>query len=278
VATCGCWRFPKRKAQLWPNRPRSSVPTRYADDGSPYANRRRVARRRVEKDFIEIALIKAIDARNAVSIDAVLKQLNALRGENGGVMPSASAAAPAVAPRPAAATPAAIPPRAPQPVAATTTLPTAQPAAVPVTANADLDVLWRNLVEAIGRASAFARSYFLEAHPVSFAKNVLTIGFDPEFADHISMVDNAKNHALIATKLAELGHPGAQVKIVQAERPEAYAAPQEPVQDDTPPVPVAATPVASTVQQTTAPVAKTAPAPDQRRRPKSIRTNSKMIR
>ena len=74
------------------------------------------------------------------------------------------------------------------------------------------------------------------------------------------MVDNAKNHALIATKLAELGHPGAQVKIVQAERPEAYAAPQEPVQDDTPPVPVAATPVASTVQQTTAPVAKTAPA------------------
>ena len=74
------------------------------------------------------------------------------------------------------------------------------------------------------RASPFARSYFIEAHPISFAKNVFTIGFDPEFADHIGMVDNAKNHTLIATKLAELGHPGAQVKITKAERPESFAA------------------------------------------------------
>jgi len=62
-------------------------------------------------------------------------------------------------------------------------------------------------LEAVGRASPFARSYFLEAHPVSFVKNVFTIGFDPEFADHIAMVDNVKNHTLIATKLAELGLP-----------------------------------------------------------------------
>ena len=32
----------------------------------------------------------------------------------------------------------------------------------------------------------------------------------------IGMVDNVKNHSLIATKLAELCHPGAQVKIVKA--------------------------------------------------------------
>ena len=89
----------------------------------------------------------------------------------------------------------------------------------------DLAALWPNLVDAIGRASPFARSYFLEAHPVSFVKNVFTIGFDPEFADHIGMVDNAKNHTLIATKLAELGHPGAQIKIVKAERPDTFAAP-----------------------------------------------------
>jgi hypothetical protein len=133
--------------------------------------------------------------------------------------------------------------------------------AIGVSANADLDVLWRNLLEAIGRASQFARSYFLEAHPVSFVKNVLTIGFDPEFADHIAMVDNAKNHALISTKLAELGHPGAQVKIVQAERPEAILAPQPPVQDDAPPTPAVTTPVASTVQQAAAPFAKAAPPP-----------------
>jgi hypothetical protein len=47
----------------------------------------------------------------------------------------------------------------------------------------------------------------------------LTIGFDPEFADHLPLVDNSKNHALIQTKLAELGHPHAQVKFIKAEAP-----------------------------------------------------------
>jgi hypothetical protein len=30
--------------------------------------------------------------------------------------------------------------------------------------------------------------------------------FDPEFEDHLGLVDNARNHTLLATKLAELGH------------------------------------------------------------------------
>jgi DNA polymerase-3 subunit gamma/tau len=81
-------------------------------------------------------------------------------------------------------------------------------------------------LEGIGRVSQFARSYFMEAHPVSFTKNVLTIGFDPEFAEHISMVDNSKNHSIISTKLSELGFHGAQVKIVRAERPDGFTAPE----------------------------------------------------
>ncbi len=32
-------------------------------------------------------------------------------------------------------------------------------------------------------------------------------------------MDNPKNHALVQTKLAELGHPHAQVKFIQAEAP-----------------------------------------------------------
>jgi len=75
------------------------------------------------------------------------------------------------------------------------------------------------LVEAVSRASPFVRAYFVEAHPVSFVKNVLTIGFDPEFADHLPLVDNSKNHALVQTKLAELGHPHAQVRFIKAEAP-----------------------------------------------------------
>jgi hypothetical protein len=90
------------------------------------------------------------------------------------------------------------------------------------------------------------RTYFSEAHPVSLAKNVLTIGFDEEFAAHIPLVDNSKNHALIQTKLAELGHPHIQVKFIQAEAPPQWknpppappAAPAPPAGKPTPPEPV----------------------------------------
>jgi hypothetical protein len=82
-----------------------------------------------------------------------------------------------------------------------------------------LEAVWLQVVEAVGRASPFARTYLLEAHPVSLARNVFTIGFDPEFADHLGLVDNPKNRHLIQTKLRELGLGDAQVKFIQAEAP-----------------------------------------------------------
>ena len=54
---------------------------------------------------------------------------------------------------------------------------------------------------------------------MSFVKNVLTIGFDPEFEDHLGLVDNARNHTLIQTKLAELGHANCQIKFIKCETP-----------------------------------------------------------
>jgi hypothetical protein len=99
-------------------------------------------------------------------------------------------------------------------------------APAPATAtDADLETLWVRLVESVGRVSPFTRSYLLEAHPVSFVKNVLTIGFDPQFEDHIGLVDNARNHTLIQTKLSELGHPNAQVKFIKADAPANRAVP-----------------------------------------------------
>jgi hypothetical protein len=83
----------------------------------------------------------------------------------------------------------------------------------------------------VGRASPFTGSYLREAHPVSLGKNLLTIGFDPEFAEHLELVDNLKNRTLIQTKLGELGMGGAQVRFVKAEpypgrlRPQPPAAP-----------------------------------------------------
>ncbi len=54
-------------------------------------------------------------------------------------------------------------------------------------------------------------------NPVSFEKNILVIGFDPEFEDHLGLVDNARNHTLLQTKLAELGHANCQIKFIKAE-------------------------------------------------------------
>ena len=85
--------------------------------------------------------------------------------------------------------------------------------------SADLATLWAQLVEAVGRVSPFTRSYLVDANPVSFVKNVLIIGFDPEFEDHLGLVDNARNHTLLQTKLAELGHPNCQIKFIKAEAP-----------------------------------------------------------
>jgi DNA polymerase-3 subunit gamma/tau len=109
----------------------------------------------------------------------------------------------------------------------------------------ELGRLWTRLVEAVGQASPFVRSYFIEAHPVSLSKTLLTIGFDPEFAEHLALVDNSRNHTLLQTKLSELGHPNMQVKFVQAAAPPNR--PAEPVPAPAPapsPAAPAAKPVA----------------------------------
>lgn len=188
-----------------------------------------------KKILLEVALLKAIEARNSVSIESVLKRLQDLRG--GDPVPSApatpqriqstAAAAPVEHRAPARQEAETIQQRTePAPTAPASPAPAAGPADT-----SDLETLWARMVEAVGRASPFTRSYLLEAHPVSFAKNVFMIGFPLEFEDHIALVDNARNHTLLQTKIAELGHPNAQFKFVKAEPP----ADRAPVAVETPP-------------------------------------------
>src|SRR6202042_1043159 len=130
--------------------------------------------------------------------------LNQLRSQGAPATPPAVASAPAPERRVFAR-----PEPAPAPV--TTNLAEPKPVA-PVTAapaSGNLKELWARLVDAIGKASPFTRGYLLDAHPVSFEKSIFVIGFDPEFEDHLGFVDNSRNHTLLATKLAELGHPNA---------------------------------------------------------------------
>ena len=170
-----------------------------------------------KKILLEVALLKTIEARSAVSLDSVLKQLNQLRGQGGiGGSPATSASS--------AGTRSAATPSVPQKESGTrktAALPAPEATAAvlveTVTVSADLTELWAKLVEAVGRASPFTRSYLVDANPVSFEKSILTIGFDQEFEDHLGLVDNARNHTLLQTKLAELGHSNTQIKFVKVE-------------------------------------------------------------
>jgi DNA polymerase-3 subunit gamma/tau len=156
-----------------------------------------------KKILLEVALLKSIEVRSATSLDSVLKQLNQLRGGGGAN----------VSPAPV---PHAQPAQKIQSVAAA-----AKPITLAETApvSADLASLWTQLIEAVGRVSPFTRSYLVDANPISFEKNILVIGFDPEFEDHLGLVDNARNHTLLQTKLAELGHANCQIKFIKAEAP-----------------------------------------------------------
>jgi len=166
-----------------------------------------------KKIFVEVALLRAIEARNAISIDTLLRQLQAIRSGDS----SAPTASRPAQQRPIASAAAPIPPVSRiVPVTAATATP---PAGVPTAPAADLQPLWQQLLDAVGRASTFTRSYLSDAHPLSFEKNVLTIGFDPEFADQMELVNNPKTHALLQGKLQELGHANAQTRFIKADQP-----------------------------------------------------------
>ena len=217
-----------------------------------------------KKILVEITMLKMIEARNAVSLDTVLKQVQQLRAEGGGGSSSGSGGAPTrstAAPaepirRPTASTPskasamtAVATPSAPTATAApASTVPEVAPAPAPATN--DLEGIWAGL---LSRVTSFTRAYFGEAHPVSFNGKVFVIGFGAEYADHVALVDNPKNHAQLQTKLAELGHPNVQVKFIKAEPP----ANRQPVALAPEPEPAAA----AAAPASTAAIASQKPAP-----------------
>jgi DNA polymerase-3 subunit gamma/tau len=192
-----------------------------------------------KKILVEITVLKMIEARNAVSLDTVLKQVQQLRSEGGGSRPGGSAPTVGVRPSPAPATSEVKP--TPKP-AASVPSPIAAPAPLAsAPARQDVDTLWAALIPAIQATNAFTFHYLEQAFPVSFEKNILTIGFEPSAADQISLVENPKQRGVIEAKLAEVGAPGASVKFIKTAAP----ADRKPVAPAAEPAPVAPAPQTS---------------------------------
>ena len=180
-----------------------------------------------KKILLEVTLIRAIEARQAVSIDAVLRQLNALRKETGSSAPSVpNLNLPPTPP----STP--LPGRdaRPTPAVASSPAPAAAPAAKPAHVPTDLTVFWNQLVGLMTEPSTmFLKSYLLKAFPVSVTANLLTIGFPSFAASDMTLADNPVNQSNLKKKLAELGLPNAQIKFVVAQPPADWTPPAAPI-------------------------------------------------
>jgi DNA polymerase-3 subunit gamma/tau len=166
--------------------------------------------------FLEVTLLKAIQAREASSLDAVLKQLRALR-EGAGLAPApavrASVAPAPLTPAPPAPAPAIVvasPPVAPSPSPAP---PAAVPAAAPLPAlsgGESAEGIWTSLVAAFAGEPLF-RAQLSSGQPQSLVGRKLAVGF-PE--DDFELLNTSRTTALLAAKLSELGVGDVIVKLV----------------------------------------------------------------
>ncbi len=180
-----------------------------------------------KKILIEVSLLKAAQAMSALGIDEVLGQLQKLRDNE---PPSTGQAVPTAAPQPVAK------PSAP-------TMPTPKPTPAPApskpTEAVDLQALWTQLSAAASKASPFMQTYFQQAHAVSFSKGVFVIGVTEE---HLTLVDNRRNHEMLSEQIAALGHADVQFSFTSKPPPGGRTA--APVLDpiDEPPAAVRAKP------------------------------------
>jgi DNA polymerase-3 subunit gamma/tau len=169
------------------------------------------------KIILEVGILKAIEARNSISLDAVLTQLRALRAEGGGSAPSGSSGAPRqedAATRPSSAHPSARP--AASPAMSLSEAPVAAHASALAPQNSgaepDIDGVWTLLLNA---ANPMARAALERAQPVGLANHVFTIGFHPEDEAQISFVDTPRNLAQFQAKLKESGWGNVQLKFTK---------------------------------------------------------------
>ncbi len=178
--------------------------------------------------FLEVTLLKAIQAREASSLDAVLKQLRALRDAAPAARSDAPEPVPAAVPRPAplAATPAALlptPALAPAPAHSAAPAPPALSAAaaeplVPIIAPGDKDGL---LAALLAKLPFSQRTMLSDGQAISLTAKLLTIGVS---ADHFSFLDPKRDEPILTAKLSELGVGDVSVKLV----PLAATAPSDP--------------------------------------------------
>ncbi|MCC6234617.1 MAG: DNA polymerase III subunit gamma/tau [Verrucomicrobiales bacterium] len=233
------------------------------------------------KIFFEVTLLKAIQARNAVSLDTVLHQLQRLRTASGSdpastpatslptpppaararvTTPPAPASNPGVShappPAPAPAPPSSAPTASPATATATTVAaPTPPPASSIPLPTGDPRALWEQVVVS---AAPMTRASLQAGQPQSFDRGTLVVGFGPSHDTQRALVDTDRVRKAVEARLGELGAP-ATVRFVRLnEDPSGVSIPAA----TTPPSPALAPAATAT------PASSAAPAP--RARPEKV--------
>ena len=170
------------------------------------------------KIFLEVTLMKAMQARGSVSLDAVLKQLQQLRQEAGADTRTAPSTPPSVPRQPSVVGgggPVATPGATPAPAGGNrdgsnsapteTARETVVPPTVTVPAPGDAVGVWERVVVSAG---PLVRSALQAGVPMSWEKGVLTLGYPPSLEGQRVVAESDRNRKAVEAKLSEMGCPG----------------------------------------------------------------------
>ncbi len=138
--------------------------------------------------LLEVILLQAIHARNAVSVDSLLKRLNEVKSKLGG-------GGGMVAERPSENTPlreTPTRPDAPTPSRST-----------PHRAAPDLAAAWQELLGHLAESRPMLHQYLIEAQPTSFDGETVTLAFPNEFSMHKELADTPQNVQFLQTRFRQ---------------------------------------------------------------------------
>ncbi len=173
--------------------------------------------------FLEMTLVKAIQARKSVSLETVLRELYLLKTAGSSAVPTGldpvgSPPTDVPSPQPSAAV---VPAKMPTCIPASPSVSVAPPPPPPAPAEApatpaaarDPVSLWPSVLAAMGPVQ---RAGLADARPLSFEKGLLTLGF-PLASESFDFCNSHENARLLATKFEQLGAGRVRVQFIRSE-------------------------------------------------------------
>jgi DNA polymerase III subunit gamma/tau len=163
-----------------------------------------------KKILFEVTILKAIETKDEVLLEEVLKKLKGM-ASSGDLVPARKLEVPSVV---AAVAEKAAPAKMTQVVPKAAPAPTPAPVPTP-----ELKSLWKDILDYLAKPYPMVKSALVEGIPISLTEDTLVIGFDPEFELQKELIETPKNKEVLQAKLRELTHKAMTVRVVFANDP-----------------------------------------------------------